>query len=543
MPYQTLLLPLSRFIERVESIPVTLSGALAGFSGVLMVRYLLEGLSSRTATGFLASDISTIVHYSLFYITVFLGTILLLAVMARVSIVQATKIGLFASMAIWIAPTIDIMFFGGYPMGYVLAGPSQLIAYFVTYFGPIGYGGITPGIRIELALVLLGATLYVYTKTRSMLRSVCTAVFLYTFAFISVSAPSLILAIPILFGASVPTLGELLDTSLLSRILLHPGETFQAVVVSERLFNAFISQVFLLLATVFVFVWFYRWNPVAFKAFVGNLRIPRLVGYLALASFGALLALLETVSFKPNIIDWYTIATAVLGIAAAWVFAVATNDLVDEDIDRITNSSRPLIQGTLSRETMRNIAILSGMWIVFAGVTLGSYALFFLATYTAAYFIYSVPPLRLKRIPVLSSLLISLACLSAVLFGYYVISSNRIITEFPLNLIFFILIFFTIAVNFKDLKDIEGDRAAHITTLATLLGQRHARMVFGGALTGATALAALFLPLPFGSPLLAWSTVIASAVVWVGMVLGQGERFLFITFLAYCAFALGVLLF
>lgn len=537
MKQSALLVPLQNLITRLESVPITLYGTLAAVAGVLFIRYLFEGLSSRTATGFLASDMSTIVHYSLFYSTIFLGTAIILSLFAKTSIVPTTKVVLFGTLAVWIAPTIDLLFFGGYSMGYIFVGPGELLSYFLTYFGPLGSSGITPGIRIELALVFIGAVIYTYLKTRSLIRSVLMLVCLYTFVFIAVAIPSVVLALPVLFGVSVPTLGTLLNTSLLSVILLHPGELLQTLTLQERLFNAFISQVFLIGASVLVMVWFYLWNPQGVRAFIGNIRVPRLIGYLILAAFGAILAQSTAGAWTPTLIDFYTAITAIIAIAAAWLFAVVTNDLVDEQIDAVSNSSRPLIQGTLSKEAMGNIAVITGLWIILTGISLGSYSLFFLMTYTAAYFIYSMPPLRLKQVPGISSLLVSFACLSALLFGYYLVSENRVITDFPLALVLLVVGFFTIAVNFKDLKDIEGDRAAGVTTFATLLGQKNARRVFGGALTGALALGAMFLPLPFGTPLLAWGSVIASAIAWIGMMNGQGERFLFIVFVLYAALA------
>lgn len=535
MVTSTLISSLNRFVTRLESVSITLCGTLAAIAGVLLIRFLFEGLSSRSATGFLASDISTIVHYFLFYATVFLGTTIILSLFAKIPIVTATKVALFGSLAVWIAPAIDLIFFGGYSMGYIFVGPNELLSYFITYFGPLGSVGITPGIRVELALVFIGSALYTYLKTCSIARAILAAMCLYVFVFVTVAIPSIVLALPVLFGITVPTLDTLLSTSLLSTILLHPGELLQAITLQERLFNAFISQVFLIISTVLVFVWFFLWNPQGVRAFIGNMRLPRLVGYIVLVTFGAIVAQTSVVAWAPNLVDLYTFTTAVIAIVAAWIFAVATNDLVDEETDAISNSSRPLIQGTLSKGDMHNIAVVSGLWILLSGISLGSYSLFFLMTYTAAYFVYSVPPLRLKQVPGLSSLLVSFACLSAVLFGYYLISENRVITDFPLNLVLLIIVFFTIAINFKDLKDIEGDKAAGVTTFATLLGQRNARFVFGGVLTGALALVALFLPLPFGNPILAWGSVVASVVVWIGMVLGRGERFLFIVFLLYSA--------
>ena len=187
------------------------------------------------------------------------------------------------------------------------------------------------------------------------------------------------------------------------------------------------------------------------------------------------------------------------------MFAVCVNDVVDEATDKISNAHRPLITGALSADLMRKAAGGFLVTAAIAGFLTGTYTLFFLGTFTAAYWVYSVPPLRLKRVPILSNFLVGVACLSAFLAGFYLVSIDRTLHAVSFSVIAFVLVGFTAAANVKDIKDITGDRAEGVLTLPVWLGERRARRGVGGMI----ALVFLAAPLAFGSVL--WIPSITAA--------------------------------
>jgi 4-hydroxybenzoate polyprenyltransferase len=93
------------------------------------------------------------------------------------------------------------------------------------------------------------------------------------------------------------------------------------------------------------------------------------------------------------------------------------------------------------------------------------------------YFLYSIPPLRFKRIPFFSKGIISLNCIAMMLAGYTF--AGKELRTFPVNIILFVLIFFTACINFIDIKDYEGDKAEGIKTLPVLLGLKWSKRVIG----------------------------------------------------------------
>ena len=97
----------------LETIPITPTSWLLGVSGVLMVRFFLESFSSFNASGFFASDASTLIHYYLFFIGGLFALMLILKVFIpnwKNIIPQFTAITL---PAIFIPPIVDLIVSGG----------------------------------------------------------------------------------------------------------------------------------------------------------------------------------------------------------------------------------------------------------------------------------------------------------------------------------------------------------------------------------------------------------------------------------------------
>jgi 4-hydroxybenzoate polyprenyltransferase len=119
----------------------------------------------------------------------------------------------------------------------------------------------------------------------------------------------------------------------------------------------------------------------------------------------------------------------------------------------------------------------------------GLTVLFFVMVFIGNYFLYSTPPMRLKRVPVLSKMIISGNSLVLVLLGF-VLTGNELIW-FPAWVYAYFLIGLTALANFVDIGDYENDRAAGMKTLPVMLGLRKSKVLIG-FLSFATYLAAYF---------------------------------------------------
>lgn len=472
---------------------------LLGISGIFMVRFFLEAFSSNTSSGIIASDASTLVHYYLFFMGVALSTMIFLYFAIPNWRQYLPQFVSLAFLIILIAPLADFIISkaivkdSGFTMAYLFDSPKQLLHSFFTFFGPNWKHGITIGIRIELALILIFTGFLIYKIRRNLIKTIAFVILLYIIVFAFGALPSLISigsgGDPTIFlGKSIVASATFTDN--LHTTLLYSSAT-RALEIG---FNFLMAKILFLVCLILTFVYFYLNQKTKLVSIIKNSRPERISAYFTVIFFGMLLAHF----IAPSIIfmwsDYISIVILLLSFYFSWMFAVCTNDIADQEIDLISNSSRPLITGNLSISDLKQSSCIFLITSLIAGYLSGFYAFFYILAFTALYYIYSMPPTRFKQIPFFSSFLISLCKLSCALAGFFLISSSKVLAIFPTEAIVGIIVFFTLFTNIRDLKDIEGDRAGGIKTLAVLFGPK-----FVGILI---ALAYLLLPLFFSIPYL-----------------------------------------
>ena len=185
---------------------------------------------------------------------------------------------------------------------------------------------------------------------------------------------------------------------------------------------------------------------------------------------------------------WVIVAGACVNVAI-----VGVNQITDVEIDRINKPHLPLAAGDLSRETAWRIVAVAALVPVVLALTQGPLEVAAVVAALAVGAAYSVPPVRLKRFPVVASLCISGVRAIAVNLGMYghfaVAFGDGSLTIAPAvwALTAFVLPFsFAIAV-LKDVPDIEGDRRFRIATFTVRLGARRAARLGLAALVAAYA--------------------------------------------------------
>jgi 4-hydroxybenzoate polyprenyltransferase len=244
--------------------------------------------------------------------------------------------------------------------------------------------------------------------------------------------------------------------------------------------NMKMSLVFSLCAAGLVALHLFNWEKTLFRALARNARIPQIIYHGGLLFLGMLLAAHFTDTALS--IDFFHVLGAivlVLAVAFAWLASVVVNDLFDVAIDRETNAWRPLPTETIDSPTYATIGFLFFFFsLLFAGVVSFS-ALLLLLCYQAIAFLYSAPPLRLKRIPGLASLFSALAVLLVFFAGYVTVAPARDIAALPLPIVFLLLCAFAIALPLKDFKDITGDRRDGVLTIPVLFGEDRAKLLLG----------------------------------------------------------------
>ncbi len=168
---------------------------------------------------------------------------------------------------------------------------------------------------------------------------------------------------------------------------------------------------------------------------------------------------------------------ALLACLCMNVYIVGLNQLIDVEIDRINKPYLPLAAGTLTYNQGLAIVTATGMvgvWLSFLGSG------YLMATVMLSGLIgtaYSLPPIRLKRFPVLAASCIYIVRGWIVNLGLY--SYFRSINQLPIQLTselmtltLFISIFGLVIAIFKDIPDIEGDQKFQISTFSIQLGSK-----------------------------------------------------------------------
>jgi 4-hydroxybenzoate polyprenyltransferase len=242
-------------------------------------------------------------------------------------------------------------------------------------------------------------------------------------------------------------------------------------------------------------------QPRLTRELLRDLRVPRILHFVALGGLGMALHLRTFGSFESLPLGKLAVAGGLLVAALTYaaVFAIVTNNITDLEADRISNPDRPLVRGTVDKRSYLVAGIFALVWALVIAACTHVALLWGILGISAGYYVYSCPPLRLKRIPIVAKLVIGLNSWIVAVCGFALAGGNPL--EFPWIWTVFILVPLSFAANFIDLKDTEGDRATGIATLPVLLGERRARHVIVAGTLATYLMGGILLGLPWVYPL------------------------------------------
>jgi 4-hydroxybenzoate polyprenyltransferase len=531
-----------RFISYAERTEISLSSFMLGFAGIMLVRFFLESISSPAVSGIFSIDAPTLLHYTLFYLSVFLAVVLVVGHFVR-NIGLTGKIFFISLPILWLSPIVDLVISKGHGilMAYIFASPKQLVSDFFLFFGPKFSGGITAGIRVEVFLMLVFIFYYVYKTRGGFIRSCLVAISAYAIIFFFCSLPSILYAVASFSPAILSEGIDMFWSSILSHSLLISNslnENFSYASAASLVgisFDKAISQILVPISFILFIIWFYLVDKKKTITILKNSRPERIAHYLLLIVAGIVIAMRATTSIFYDWIDLFGLVCLCVSVISAWICAVCVNDVEDIQIDVISNPQRPLPKGDLGKASMQSTAATFFIISLLAAWAVGYYQLFAIFVFSAVYYLYSVSPYRLKRIPIISSFLISLICLVTVFDGFFFIYPHKSFEAFPPLLAIGVVIIYTLAANIRDLKDIAGDSRAGIKTVPVIFGPIKGFRVVGGMF----ALAFLLFPHFFSIPVMYYFAVPFSLI---GYYLinrkPYDERYIFILGITYTVIAL-----
>ncbi|MDH5580748.1 MAG: UbiA family prenyltransferase [Bdellovibrionales bacterium] len=439
---------INSLIISIEDSKLSIIYFFISFLFVLFLRNFFEIYSDQNCI-----SLRCFAHYNFGFF--WLATLLMLVfhLVLKVPMARISRLifGLF--VIIWVAPLADLIISSGQEkMSYLEPGRHKdLWKHFVTFWGVDDYAtGATMGIRIEVALVLLGCFYYskVFLK-KSLVRTLFFIFLVYSSIF--------------LYGM-FPFLG----VGFLESFNIYYQGISPDLHSDFYLFLIFFNCCFL----------FYFFNKKYFFEIFKDLRFLRLFYYQLIFILGLVFAFDQM-----QVQQWrlsQTLFFDVFGVAASLffsiLFSILVNNFYDLEIDIVSNSQRPSVKGEIPKSTLRALSIFCLIFSIIYSSHVNFESFFYILIFTGIYYLYSAPPLRLKRIPFFSKFLVAINSFVLFALGYFTVSRSVYI---PLDLGLFIIMALSLCLHFIDIKDYEGDLKAGVKTLPTLVGLKKSKIYIG----------------------------------------------------------------
>lgn len=510
-----------KLIAKIENIQAPLHAWLLGFFGVIFTKIFLENFSMGRFLNLPQNFYSTFVHYPLFYFTVFFILALTLYLVTKERIEKISKFVVFIFLLEWLHPIFDILVHSLtgkiFIQGYLITSPLNLIELYVSFLGPLTKYGATPGMRFQIIVLFALLFAYVRFKTQSIKKSILAVFLVYTFLFIVGSLPTVVFASYQIFTGGPLNVDEMAIvrtlTGIFSRTPLFEGATKMAPSrinfgLSEENWDRFFSWIYILSVSVFMALWLKIWDKEKWKAMIGNARPLWITTYFSFIIIGILISCYLGLSGHFGFGFWISLIVLLIGFVATYLISINLNDFYDVSIDIVSNKNRPLVTGALAPEDISKINLALSVFCFFVAASLGFEAFFLLLVISGISYIYSAYPFRLKRIFILSNLLLGLGITFVVLLGFIVASGLSVI-YFPFK---FLALLFVVLLAFfgftKDIKDSEGDKEAAIITLANYFSGKTTLLLMTGLFFAAAILSGIF----FHSFLIGGASVFISLV-------------------------------
>lgn len=194
---------------------------------------------------------------------------------------------------------------------------------------------------------------------------------------------------------------------------------------------------------------------------------------------GTTRALIDTPGALTNANWGVMLPRALIGMTALLMgnaFIVGINQIYDKEIDEMNKPFLPVASGEMSKRAAWIAVVASG--IIGPVLVKNNFPQLLFRLYSFGLFlggIYSVPPIRTKKNPLLAGLTIATVRGFLLNFGVYYAVKDAVGSTFQWSpkvafIARFMTIFATVIAVTKDLPDVEGDKAYQIETLATKLG-------------------------------------------------------------------------
>ncbi len=470
---------LSRIIASIENAPLSLASFVTAFFALIIVRLTIESTLISFEQHSFFFMFFEFTHTLLFFLCAFLLLLPVVRFAGKVDFQKAVNVLLFGFLIILTPPIIDTVVFRGgrFWSFYEFDGFIGLIERFFTLFGDTPEIGITYGVRAEVVVVTLALGLYAFIRSRRVGKALLVSLIAYAILFILGTFPSWLTLSILAFQKSFLAI----SANDVAALFLAPEHIFARSLTDFRsVLNVKMSIVYGAFSVFLAGYLLFREYPNYFLALWKNSRLPQLTYHGGLLFLGMAMAVIFTeASLTPDFFHIVGVFILLAAIGCAWFASVVANDCYDIRIDAHTNKTRPLIESTIPSELYKIFGILFFIAsLVLSGIISFS-ALLLILGYQAVAWIYSAPPLRLKRFPIIATALAAFAGVIVLVIGFLVVSPDNGFRMLPLPILFFLFIAYALSLTIKDFKDMKGDALDHTYTLPVLLGAAKAKLCIG----------------------------------------------------------------
>ncbi len=473
---------LLKFFDRIEETDITPVSFVTAFTAIVVFRIAIEQTLVSFRNHSPESYFLTFTHYFLEFLFTLLLTLPIVRWANGGDFRKAANLVLFSFLLVLTPPITDLIIMGNpAPFSiYEFGSFQETVRHFFTFFDNTPETGITYGIRLEIALSVLGIALYAYLRSRKLRKAIISGILVYAILYLVSTFPSWVT-----FVLLAPDKGLLNITAFDTvGLFLSPEQILSSPAPS--MVNALHAKMILVYGVLLVptvgailFRYFRRY----FLALWRNVRLPQIVWHGGLLALGGILAM-TFAGAQPNfdIFGILAVLALVAAVESAWIASVIANDFADRRIDEVTNPERPLPAHTIPEHLYREMSILFFLASLLLAATVGIKLAVILFAYQAIAWIYSMPPLRLKRFPGVATILSSSAGILVLLAGFLAISTAGVLSTVPTSLLVFLFVAYILTIPLKDFKDVRGDGGDGVFTLPVLLGIPRARLVIGSLL-------------------------------------------------------------
>lgn len=465
------------------------------FLAIIFLRVFIEKFLAVSTNLTLDQILIEYLHNFFFFLITYLLMWLFLSFVLKVNPKKLAYVLAWASGLIIFPPLLDMLKIHGQVFWsfYLLSAPQTLFLQFITFFGHLPTGIVYFGTKIVFSLAVILVFGLVLARTKNFLKAILGALGGYCILFFMGAFPTFFVIVYD-FLAQTKKINSLQGYNIAQFFGAHSSILGLGYHGTEYAFAANLNLVYFLFLILLLTLLFLIISPKKFWAVIQNCRCAQVIYNFGLFFIGlGLGALAYPQNFKLNLFSVLALAVSLVSIWLAWESSVVFNDIFDFSIDKISNPQRPLPQKVFELPEYLSLGVICFILSLIGAFVLGLSFVALIFTFQILAWFYSTPPFRLKKFPVLATLVSSVASLIILFFGFILISPDQTIQTLSWRIPILLMITYTLSLPIKDFKDIAGDKKYAIWTIPVIFGEKKSRLIIASGLFISFMLSVFFL--------------------------------------------------